>query len=245
MNKILRSTQQCWRDTRKALLPFKWEQRYVAALHQRHYQKLRNHPGTHSLQQFDENRCIFIHVPKNGGISIANGLFGEKRMLGGHYSVEFYRMVFGADFDAYFKFAICRNPWDRLVSAYHYLKSGGLDFRDVEWATKHLSPYDTFEVFILNWLTPQNIHKGMHFTPQHEFICDGKGNIAVDYVGRFENMAQSFAEIAKEIGQHTKTLPHSNRSPRKNDYRPYYTNEMAARVADVYAQDIKTFGYEF
>lgn len=234
-----------WRSLRRSVLQFKWEQRYVAALHYKGYQNLRNHPGIHSLQPFDENRCIFIHVPKNGGIAIANGLFGKDRMLGGHYSVDFYKSVFGPDFDAYFKFAITRNPWDRLVSAFHYLKQGGLDFRDREWEQRHIAEFKDFGKFVEEWVTPKNIFKGMHFTPQSQFICDSGGNVAVDYLGRFENFSLSYSEIRKRLDMGDQAPPHSNKSDRQREYRSYYNDRQAQIVADVYRTDIDVFGYSF
>lgn len=217
----------------------------MALLHYRYYQKRRFHTGEHSFQPFDDNRCIFIHVPKNGGISVANGLFGTNRMMGGHYCVDFYKTIFGADFDNYFKFAISRNPWDRVVSAFHYLKGGGLDHLDVAWEKKHIGKFQNFHEFVDNWVEPENIFMGMHFTPQHEFICDSRGKIAVDYVGRFENLEQSYAFISKQLNLSDRKLPHSNSSKRQKDYRTYYGDRQAEKIATVYKQDIETFGYAF
>ena len=230
---------------RRSILSFKWEQRYVAALHFKHYQDLRNHSGIHSLQPFDQYECIFIHIPKNGGISVANGLFGQGRMLGGHYSNDFYRIIFGEEFNHYFKFAITRNPWDRLVSAFHYLKGGGLDFRDVAWERKHISQYNDFSTFVDSWVCSKNVKKGMHFIPQSEFICDTEGKIVTDYIGRFECIDHDFANLAKKLKIKNARLLHSNQSKRRKDYRFYYSDEQAKRVESVYAADIKAFGYQY
>lgn len=234
-----------WRTARRSILPFKWEQQYVAWLHYKYYQKLRVHSGTHSLQPFDAHQCIFIHVPKNGGMAVSNALFGKNRMLGGHYAADFYKVVFGEDFKKFTKFAISRNPWDRLVSAYHYLKGGGMNYQDKEWEQKHISEYSTFADFVNGWLDEKNIYKGMHFTPQYEFVSDGKGNLLVDYLGRFEAMQDSFDHIKQLLALDEKVLSHSNKSVRKSDYRIYYGDKEVERVAEVYKKDIKLFGYSF
>jgi len=234
-----------WRKLRRSLIPFKWEQKYVAYLHFKYYQNLRKHEGTHSLQPFDQHKCVFIHIPKNGGMAVSNSLFGKNRMLGGHYSVDFYQVVFGDDFDQYTKFAISRNPWDRLVSAYHYLKGGGMDFRDKEWEQKHIKEYKNFKDFVNEWVDQKNIYKGMHFTPQSDFVCDKNGKLLVNYVGQCENMQEAFEEITGMLGIEGKSLAHINRSSRAQDYRQYFREKEAARVAEVYKQDIELFGYEF
>lgn len=166
-------------------------------------------------------------------------------MNGGHFCIDFYRSVFGQDFDAYFKFAITRNPWDRVVSAFHFLKGGGLFAGDKEWAERHLAGIETFSDFVNGWLSRRNIYKGIHFVPQHEFICDGTGRLAVDYVGKFERMAESFEEICGRLGLEGKELPHTNRSQRGEDYRSYYGNHEREIVAELYRKDIELFGYEF
>lgn len=234
-----------WRSLRRSIFPFRWEQCYVAALHFRKYQNLRLNPGIHSLQPFDQHKCIFIHVPKNGGISVADGLFGKDRMLGGHYSIDFYKIVFGKEFENYFKFGFSRNPWDRLVSAFYYLKGGGLDFRDVAWERNHISQYKEFGEFVDNWLCSKNIRKGMHFIPQSDFLCDCAGSIAVNFVGRFETMDRDFAFLADRLNLGKIRLPYSNQSKRRKDYRTYYKDHQAERVASVYAKDINLFKYHF
>ena len=69
-----------------------------------------------SLRSYDEYKCIFVHVPRTGGVAIAKSLFGN--LGGSHISISLYRKVFSDVFDGYYKFTFVRNPWDRLVSAY-------------------------------------------------------------------------------------------------------------------------------
>ena len=76
----------------------------------------------YSYQGFDEKRAIFIHIPKCAGVSVAQALFGN--LAGGHATLDKYLNVFEAHcIEEYFLFTIVRNQWDRLVSAYFFLKA--------------------------------------------------------------------------------------------------------------------------
>ena len=73
------------------------------------------------LKVFDEKKCIFFHIPKTAGISLVKALFGD--LDWGHRDVNYYINVFDKKrFNDYFKFTFVRNPYDRLFSAYSFLK---------------------------------------------------------------------------------------------------------------------------
>lgn len=68
-----------------------------------------------------EFNCIFIHVPKVAGKAIAKSLLGAPNGTG-HNKLKYYERD-KARFASYVKVAFVRNPWDRLVSAFFYLKN--------------------------------------------------------------------------------------------------------------------------
>ncbi|MBA2490567.1 MAG: hypothetical protein H0V34_02305 [Gammaproteobacteria bacterium] len=62
-----------------------------------------------TLQPFDRYRCIYVHIPKTGGVSISTSLFGST--TGRHRTVAEYKQIFGERaFKDYFKFTFVRNP---------------------------------------------------------------------------------------------------------------------------------------
>jgi len=160
MNQTFRSTYQA--------LPFGIRRVVTRNYHQKNFVDLRNSEGEKSLKPFDRHRCIFVHIPKTGGVSISKSLFGN--LAGGHMTIERYKIIFTKDeFDQYFKFTFVRNPWDRLVSAFTFLKGGGMDERDERWAKMHLSEFDDFESFVKGWINERNIYSKNHFIPQFEY----------------------------------------------------------------------------
>jgi hypothetical protein len=91
-------------------------------------------------------------------------------------------------------------------------------------------------------LTTQ-IQDHVHLLPQHRFVTDDTGKVIVDFVGRFESLAEDFDKVRLRLGIESR-LPHAKRSARR-DYRRYYTEETQRVVAARYARDIELFGYEF
>ena len=143
---------------------------------------------------FDRYKCIFIHIPKTGGISISESLFGNYGLS--HMTAkEAYEIYKPISFYRYFKFSVVRNPWDRLFSAYTFLKSGGMNQVDSDWANTHLVEINDFESFIKDWLNPNRIYSEIHFKPQFEFLLNNNNIIKIDYIGRYESFTQSFQKI--------------------------------------------------
>lgn len=186
----------------------------------------------------DRCRCIFIHIPKTAGSSIAEALFG---LPSGHVPYFLYKQANPAKFRRYFKFAFVRNPWDRVVSAYAFLRKGGLNELDREWAERNLDGYPDFGSFVRGWLTPENAAGWVHFVPQSHFICDATGEIMIDFVGRYENLAADFRAVAARLGLEA-ALPLRNQSERAG-FAAYYDPESQEIVRRVYQRDIEVFGY--
>ncbi|MEY2545907.1 MAG: hypothetical protein QOG48_1024 [Verrucomicrobiota bacterium] len=141
-----------------------------------------------------------------------------------------------------FKFAFVRNPFDRLVSLYfHYQR---LKWPDV--------PDDmTFEKFCeavtQTRIDPVGLYntKGLNrCNPQVDWLCDRKGRLRVDYVGRFENLEHDFAKVCARIGIRKPEMPHKNKTEHA-PYRDYYNAETRQMVGDFYRRDLEMFGYAF
>lgn len=192
----------------------------------------------------DRSNSIFIHIPKTGGISVEKALYQEKV---GHKPLHLFQYYNANKFEKYFKFTFVRNPWDRLVSSYIFLKQGGRNKIDAEFSIKFLSQFDTFEEFvegISNERTKKTALNWLHFCPQVDFIKDYRGSINLNYIGHFETLEKDFNIIAKKLNIDA-LLPHENKSTRKKDYQLYYSSETAQIVSRIYRDDIEKFNYKF
>jgi hypothetical protein len=185
------------------------------------------------------HRAIFIHIPKTAGSSVAQALFGDSR----HVPYFEYERINPRKFKRFFKFSFVRNPWDRLVSTFFFLKKGGMNEMDRRFAAENLAGYDNFAAFVEGWLNEKNIWSWIHFKPQHYFICDAKLRVRMDFVGRSETIDADFRHILERLGVAAK-LKWMNRGDHR-PYSEYYTNDLRERVAAIYAQDIATFGYQY
>ncbi len=198
----------------------------------------------YSLKPFDDHHCMFVHIPKCAGVSICKSLFGN--LAGGHTNIKKYQLIFSkAEFDRYFKFAFVRNPWDRLVSAFFFLRRGGFNESDRKWAREKLDQFQDFGSFVRKWVNRDNVSSWRHFVPQHKYVCSTDGKLLVNFVGRFENLEEDFSYVSRRINAESALRVANRTASRKASYAEYYSDETRRIVADVYREDIDLFGYRF
>jgi chondroitin 4-sulfotransferase 11 len=187
-------------------------------------------------QSFIDTQSIMIHVPKAAGTSLSAALYGQDV---GHHSIAYVLSKAGCDVSTFFKFGFVRNPWSRLYSAYEFAKVGGTI--DRPYMGEVVAP--SFESFVIDQLSVWDVErKDFVFRSQAGFVCvDGK--IALDFVGRFENIENDFRYVASVVNSGA-TLDQLN-SIRRGFYENMYSKEMLKVVAEVYAKDIEILGYEF
>ena len=110
---------------------------------------------------------------------------------------------------------------------------------------KNLSDFQDFSSFIREGLKQDHILDWPHFRPQVEFLKGQNGKIELDFIGRFENIENDFRIVRDHLGIQQE-LAHINKTQTKREpYRTYYSEELRDIVAQVYAEDIQTFGYSF
>ena len=64
----------------------------------------------------------------------------------------------------------------------------------------------------------------------------------MNFVGRYENLAEDFDRLTKELGVPPHSMGHQNRSRRKSPSQ-YYCAETKAIIEDLYAEDFEYFDY--
>lgn len=85
----------------------------------------------------------------------------------------------------------------------------------------------------------------MMLRPMTEWVYS-LGELVVDYVGRFENMQESWDEIARSINLEPTKLPHVNASKHEKYVVEYEKSpELIDIVGKFYAEDLRVFGYRF
>lgn len=206
------------------------------------------------------HKFLFIHIPKTAGSSITSALapycehpeqHWYNRMLRGiginvnwygplkvrnprkHTTFKQAEQIYSkAMVNSYFKFAFVRNPWDLMVSYYHYIKS-----RKNHHRSRHVNQLKSFKSYL-----HYEIDRGK--VSQSKFICDQHDNMLVDFVGQFENLTEDFLKICTSVGLAGVRLEHKNKSARGH-YQEYYDLETRELVARHWERDIDLFKYSF
>lgn len=186
-------------------------------------------------------KVIFIHIPKAAGTSVRLAL-GEPKTGRQHLPWWVYYQASTKRFNKFFKFAFVRNPLDRAVSGYNYLKSGGNQMEDLLVA-QQIEKYQSFGEFVSSELVAGSMIYHPVFRPQCWYLCDWKGEIQVDYVGKFESINKDFQSIVDRLGiTDFDGLKVENKS--KNNVT-CVDKSTKTKIYNLYSEDYKLFGYDF
>jgi hypothetical protein len=161
----------------------------------------------------------------------------------------------GPLFPGLFAFAFVRNPWARLVSCYRDKIGGEVDgytyFTIRPGVANCLARFDvmragmSFDEFVRAVATIPDDEADAHFRSQHTFVTGGDGQPAIDFIGRYERIAEDFQLVGRTIGLPALELPRLQAVREPAAYATFYTAETRQLVAERYARDIELFGYAF
>lgn len=180
---------------------------------------------------------VFIHINKCAGTSVGKALGLPKKQ---HLTaLEVIAEIGEPAWREAFKFTIVRNPWDKVVSHYkHRIKTN-----QTRMGEQPITFKDWVAATYSGRREPAYYDQPKMFQQQVEWLKNRKDKVEIDYVGRFEDMSGSFAEIARRIGVDA-TLPHLNRTE-SSDFRSYYDDATIGMIARWFADDIAQFEYRF
>ena len=195
----------------------------------------------------DDHRYHFIHIPKNGGQSV-------------RYALELYRDVslsrpfhyryvdiadsVGRDLKY---FCIVRNPWARTASRYMFGIQNAQIWPDGDPRKEYIANA-TFEQYVKDqrilpipehpdqpWMGPLS-----SWFNQLDWIRDEDGRVACDCM-RLERLSDDLSlYLDRQI-----EIPRKNVTNQRYSYRDLYTDELIQLVADLFAEDIEHFGFDF
>lgn len=197
---------------------------------------------------------LFIHIPKNGGMSVRRGMSGrivlaERRNLPPDYADRLLQTMSAAGEHHGFEharwrdvrqdvrkkhqaFAIVRNPWSRCVSRYTFAKvagdrSGDKTFREF---LDERHEYGGREFY---W------HRAIRgWYPQKDYVTD-------DGVLRCDVLRLESDDVQRYLGLNKPMQRRGVSNTKGHDYRTFYGNEEYDIVADWYKDDIEYFGFDF
>jgi len=200
---------------------------------------------------------IFLWMPKVAGMSISTALkhnYGQTYLALENAPNRWHTQLRGVTFyhshipalveagqipgpwvDKAFKFAFVRNPWDRMVSLYHWL----------QWDKKGMSFNEFIQGISLgNYNLPgtKNV-RGLYQANRLVDWLRPNGIWYPQWIGRFENLTEDWKIIQKILG-FMGSLPKSNAS-KHTHYRDYYDLHTRELVAKRFEEDIDLFKYTF
>jgi len=189
------------------------------------------------------NSVLFIHIPKAAGMSVVKTLY--KQTKSHHASASDYLNEDKDKFNNAFSFAITRNPYTRLYSAYNYLKNGGMNKIDLAWNELYIAKYDNFNDFIVSGGLEFAIEKNAeHFIPQYKFIFDEDDKLQCDYLGKIENIHKTETLLTEKLQRKILFTPTNVMNQCEPVLKDIYSDEMLAIVNKCYQKDFSLLVYD-
>jgi hypothetical protein len=184
------------------------------------------------LRSVRQARTLFIHIPKNAGMSIAQALYGEQIK---HATIRYYAKAAPRLLWRTPSFAVLRDPVARFVSAFNYAQAGGSRHNQI--STPFRDRYMAFETIddALDHLeAATSLYQIDHiFRPQSWYITDRAGKVIVDRLFLLEEFDRVRRFLALRSIPDVPHLNHVEKAPTA------LSDTQVDRIRRFYARDFE------
>ena len=212
---------------------------------------------------------IFVHIPKNAGMTVrhspfikpkifvnetsrhksqnySRGLAEKMKETNDHLGAEHarwrdlredYRNKFGA-------FAIIRNPWDRVVSRFFFLKKVIEVEQKVDPSYGDISSFEAFLEERHKWVDVEYMwHRAIRgWYPAWDHVSDDSGEKCMVDCLRHSHLEE---DLKKYFDIPEMSRARNVTALNKGTYMDLYNKETTQIVADWYKKDIDYWGFDF
>ena len=204
-------------------------------------------------------KAIFIPIPKTGEfymqkileqfynfktIQFADNLFSHLKENG---SLKYFKRYIHHDelnvmteekWNNYYKFTIIRNPYDRIVTAWKFLKS-----------EKKMDDI-TFEDFLNEYSKCNDYVFTCAFTSQYKHLLDENNEIKINYICKTENINEDLVNVLTKLGceiKHQTAIMGGSVFNGKNEnenYCNFYNQQTIELVNNYFKDDFDNFNFK-
>ena len=177
------------------------------------------------------DEVIFIHNIKTGGTYLRACIDGKEVGNGHETAQQSKSFIESKAWNNRFKFAVVRNPYDLMLSLYHY-------FRKEKWHPNANSANGSFSEF-LN-IYANTLHGKGVYLQQFDKVSEN-GKIILDKVYRYEDWNEMTKELSDKFGYKFKAERINSSDRDVNDIKKSYVNKDVQIVNHLFEKDFSGF----
>lgn len=194
------------------------------------------------------NNAIFVHIPKTAGTSLLRLLdIDPPQGYMTHIPARIYHRFDPDLWNRSYKFTCVRDPADRFVSIFYFLRDHTVWPLQTAWASKHLAGLefpDFVEKVRTEFIYRQIVMSNPFFWPQCHYLKFRGGYARLDDIYRFENLNEDAKRLCQRLGLAWTCMPHERKGAHP-DHKDLLDRDAYALIGRLYRSDYTHFGYNF